>query len=523
MSLSFNLLTEPWIPVRFGGETTIREVSLREILARAPDIATITDSSPLATIALHRLILALCHRIWGPADDGDWQRLWEQRAFDMAEFEAYAGQWHDRFDLFHPERPFYQCPGLPESLATTVAKLGSQFAAGNNALLFDHSVDDQPAAMRPAEAARMVVAQQAFAIGGLIAALPGEPRSAEGSHLIKAAVQLVLGSNLFETLALHLLPISGEDDSAHNLHPQDNLPAWEREPVTRAERTPAGLLDLLTWQSRRILLFPRDDGMVTKAALLAGYSLPSDFEVVKFESMVAYRAIEDRKAASPWAAIGFRPEQALWRDSVALLQFSEPVARRSSVLRWLAGLRAAGRLPDRPFELAAFGLATFQAKVFLWRAEEFTLPQPYLDDPNLVTALSQCLDAASAAARALRMATWGMASEALSPAGSADRQRVAALVDSLAPERPYWPVLDAPFRRLMVELARVYGPGNPGYTARGEWQQEVRGAATTAFELAAGALETSSRGYRAAAQQRDQFRAKLFHDTENLAPKEAAQ
>ena len=54
MSPRFNLIAEPWIPVLWHGESQTREISLREALARAPDIVEISDPSPLVTAALYR-------------------------------------------------------------------------------------------------------------------------------------------------------------------------------------------------------------------------------------------------------------------------------------------------------------------------------------------------------------------------------------------------------------------------------------------------------------------------------------
>src|SRR5690606_27983239 len=128
-----------------------------------------------------------------------------------------------------------------------------------------------------AEAARLLVALQSFAIGGLITSLPGEPKSAKASHLVKAGVVLLTGDNLFETLMFNILAIDDEPGPL-NIVPSRNVPAWEQEPARLDERSPAGLIDLLTWQSRRVLLLPNNDGVVERAALLAGYALPDGFE-----------------------------------------------------------------------------------------------------------------------------------------------------------------------------------------------------------------------------------------------------
>lgn len=513
MKPSFNLTSEPWIPVRFRGEHQPRDVSLREALARAPDIAELTDPSPLVTAALHRLLLAVCQRVWGPPNERAWQALWESRRFDTGPLDHYLQQWAHRFDLFDVERPFYQVAGLPEAAATTIAKLGHEYAAGNNPALFDHSLDDRPTPLAPAASARLLVALQSFAVGGLITRLPGDPPSAESSHLFKAAVQVVTGANLFETLVLNLVALNRE---TLNLHPQRNIPAWEAEPPRSERRAPAGLIDLLTWQPRRLLLFPSDGGMVSRVAIMAGSSMPADLAIDAMEPMVAY-VQRDVKNQYPWFPVGFRPEEALWRQGPALLEFAHERVRRAATLDWLRSLRAAGRLEPRTFGLAMYGLSADRAKVFLWRAESLPLPDAYLLDAGLIAVLTDCVNAARDVAGRLLGATRSMANEALEPDDTADRDRVSALVESLAPARTFWPRLDEPFRRLMVGLAATYSTDR-GEASISAWVAAIQAAAVDSFERAASALETSSRGYRAAALARPRLRANLAEVLNKLLP-----
>src|SRR5581483_3449263 len=103
---SFDLIESPWIPVIEGGER--REVGLREALVRAHAFREITDPSPLVVVSLHRLLLALIHRaVNGPADEVAWAELWEAGALPAEAVNSYLDAWRERFDLFHPQRPFY--------------------------------------------------------------------------------------------------------------------------------------------------------------------------------------------------------------------------------------------------------------------------------------------------------------------------------------------------------------------------------------------------------------------------------
>ena len=72
----FNLIDEHWIPVVWKpdaqglfGHTDIDarppEIGLRDTLLHSHEIAEIADQSPLVTAALHRLLTALVHAIFG--------------------------------------------------------------------------------------------------------------------------------------------------------------------------------------------------------------------------------------------------------------------------------------------------------------------------------------------------------------------------------------------------------------------------------------------------------------------------
>ena len=66
MTYSFNLIDEPWIPCLRPDGTTIA-LGLRETLLQAHELREIRGDTPLETAALHRLLLAILHRVFGPS------------------------------------------------------------------------------------------------------------------------------------------------------------------------------------------------------------------------------------------------------------------------------------------------------------------------------------------------------------------------------------------------------------------------------------------------------------------------
>ena len=117
---AFNLLDEPWIPVRtLAGE--VCEVSLTQVLLEADQIAALAETSPPNLIALYRLLLAVLHRALtthhGPWKDADRAR-WYREGLPEAPIRAYLEQWRERFWLFHPEYPFMQVAAVADAPET---------------------------------------------------------------------------------------------------------------------------------------------------------------------------------------------------------------------------------------------------------------------------------------------------------------------------------------------------------------------------------------------------------------------
>jgi len=138
--LGFNLIDKAWIPCSMNGE--IKKLGLLETLRDSHEIKGIYDPSPLITASLHRLLLAILHRSFrGPANSGEWKGLWERWDEKTPRLTDYFAKWYHRFDLFDADYPFYQCASLPLSYEVPIAKLFHELASGNNATLFDHTLE----------------------------------------------------------------------------------------------------------------------------------------------------------------------------------------------------------------------------------------------------------------------------------------------------------------------------------------------------------------------------------------------
>jgi len=517
----FDLIREPWIPC-VGPDGARREFGLRELLVRAHELREILDPAPPVTVALHRLVLAVLHRVFGPADRDQWRGLWDARRFDPGPIDEYLEAWRDRFDLFHSEFPFYQTPGLDlDRYGRTAATLVLPLAAGNNATLFDHTTEDRVVRLAPAEAARWLVTFQAYAPSGTLTRQPGESPSAQEGPLRQGAAVLVVGETLFETLLLNLVRYDGSDGAPFDFEPQNDRPAWEAPPLAgREKRAPLGYLDLLTWQSRCVLL-GAEGGSVTKVVIMAGRELPSTWIPAGRETMLAYRV--SREGQDPFTPLQFEEERALWRDSPVLFHSArasvktrpkDATTQRPKTLDWVGEIAHVGFLGwESTYQLSAAGIVDKRkerrprpAAIKFWRHERLPLPLALLRrDRGLVDRLEEAVHLAERVSEALESAAKQLARLTF-PETTEARHHPAGP----KPERDYWPRLDSGFRRFLFRLGAV-GSGDSAEPDEllHEWASEVKSAAWEAFVAVREHAGNGVRTLRAFAKVEGKFRRDL--------------
>jgi CRISPR system Cascade subunit CasA len=519
----FNLVDEKWIScVTDNG--SIEEMSLKEVLVNAHKIKEITDTSSLVSVSLHRLFLAILHRVFGPDNIEEWQKLWNARQWDEGRLSAYLDKWRHRFNLFDDVRPFYQSRELNNAEQHPVLHLAMEIASGNNATLFNHNADDEPSAISPAVAARYVIATQAYSIGFG----KSHPFYFSDSPLIRGFTTMALGNSLFETLALNLIEYN--EDLPFPWTDED-LPIWEQDKPAEANHsgTPVhGYLDYLTWQSRSIHLFPEGNlPYVRFCQIQQNLKLPKQQYLDPFK---CFQKVE--KGLIP---LGIKPDRATWRDSHALFQRADDSFKRPEIFNWLGRIenrRRNGQIQARPsYNLTVTGLATDQGKaasVLLWRHERLPLPLVYLEDEKLIAKLKEALDMSEYGGRLLgpgpvEVAIKGnnvrlpspmhvLAQELLPQGqkGRVDRNAVKSFIDSLSPARPYWARLGMSFNRLVGELAKdKSAEGEYGAIVLPWWAGEVRLAARQAFEEATNSFDRSGRLIKAVTKARDEFDRRL--------------
>lgn len=446
--MDYFLTDEPWIPCE-GLDGKVVELGLTDLFSQAHELKALTDPSPPVTIALHRLLIAIIHRCFGPASLGEWGDLYRTGRFDAGRTTEYLHRWRHRFNLLDPKRPFYQVPGMPYEPKPACELLLERSRHGSE-MLFEHRPSRDHDRIPIGVAARSLVAAQAYRVGGLVARSAGEPPSSAAAPLVAGAVTLLRGENLWETLTLNTL-VYAPGGSAPIPSLERDAPAWESDLEARpGKRTPNGWLDLLTWQSRRIALIPvgNERQVIERVIIAGGCDLLSQI----LDPMMAYRADPKRGMV----AIRIEAERAVWRDSHVLLQAAnaEHAARRARTLDQLVRDELVDLVPTaRRFHLDIGGIRTDQAKILLARLECLPVSAQVLADPESGSAIEEALQHSEMVASALRKAVWVLARYAIS---SGDREPAAddvrALVDSLGVAPKYWGALGPSFNEFMAGL-----------------------------------------------------------------------
>lgn len=331
---TFHLLDDPWLECEMV-DGSVRTLSLQEVAAHLGNIRELRGDWKPQQYALHRMLLAMfwrAHRADQPLqnqrDASRFDRWWIatregfQQGSDDAALTDYLERHRERFALFGPT-PFMQVANLETSKEThsEVRRLVPEFESD----FFTTAAGQGANRIGFAEAARWVISLQAYDYSGIKTGAVGDPRVKGGKGYpigtgwtgMTGGV-LIKGKNLAETLLLNTDPRAVFAPDTAN-----DLPAWEREPDSAAERPlphPTGPCDLLTWQSRRIRLFVEED-QVTGVLVSNGDQIPDAGANILADPMTPYRFSTNK--SKPGKPVFYpRPhdaERTIWRGLAPLL------------------------------------------------------------------------------------------------------------------------------------------------------------------------------------------------------------
>jgi CRISPR system Cascade subunit CasA len=531
--MEFNLVDEKWIPCLIAGEKTSQEFSLRETLLQAHEIDEIFDNSPLITISLHRLLLAILHRNFGPASFSEWKKFWNQNQKRWGEevikvINDYLDEWKPRFKLFDAEKPFYQVAEIKNKKGEvadlkTVTIMSQELASGNNATLFDHNFEQLGKNFSFSETARYLITTQAFALPGGVSF----PFNFSLANSTKGITFLAKGDNLFQTLALNLVLYNEEMPFPISSNAED-LPIWEQKNLAQpdAKGTDAkGYLDYLTWQSRKVVIEKPVIEEVAKCVVQQNLVLSKTHAVL--DPLKCY-VVDKTEGITP---LKFNSEKSLWRDTQALFQQIKVDSRKkkslslTSFLARVEQARKSGEIEAKSqYDLIAYGLVTKDkaANVVSWSRERLPLPMIYTTGEGkvLVDRLKDSLNLAENIGEILRNSIWFLSKLLLSPmsddanARQPDSKDVRKVSETFGAEGIYWSRLESPFKNLLVNLPKDKSFDEDGDEVFGKeelkiWARTVDKIAMQAFEIAINGLSGSARELKAIAEAEGVFHSRM--------------
>lgn len=507
MAESFNLLEQPWLSC-IDERNKLVHLNLVEAIASAHHLKELRSDLPIITGSLYLFLIAYVLGIFKPKTDEAWETLWDQSKFSIEEIQNYNQHWEDRFDLFDPDHPFYQDPRFgrrekdiknlkngkspePKGISGLLLHLSS----GNNATLFDHSLDDLPKAYSAAETAQLLIMLQAYSLGGMSSASIAKDRYYKDSPFGRGILFLNKGQNLFETIMLNISPENFNTSSS-----PDDRPSWELDDVFEKEPySPMGILDLLTWQSRRILLLPEleDDAIVVRSLLSApGHGILDTYVNPLFHNRVTTDG--KKQVIKP---LRFQEGRSLWRDSTAILDVKSENTESPISIKWSAHLEGYGIIKKQYVQLDLYGMCTQpgQKKAYFYAHESFTAPVAYLRDQDLLLMLKEGLELAESVRSNLYIATRELARFIVVPMHDQENVRVPGrddtdpLLQHWNAEYQYWSSLEPAFYEFLMQLPE-------GEQAYDDWEKAIRQSAWGALNYAGDQVGTDPSGLKARAK-----------------------
>lgn len=489
--VSFNLIDEPWIPVRVEGE--IVWYSLEQTLLNAEHIERIADNSPLAIVVLHRLLLAILYRALQGPENMEELEDWLSEGFPKEAIQAYLAKYHDRFNLFDTERPFMQVSDLDKAKFNNKAIEPKSWIllspehkdGGAGGYLFNHE-SDVAEALDLRDAAKYLLIRQGFALGGLSRTFA---YAAKRSPSPNAMCFIPFARNLQHTLCNCL-------DPNNFAHYANDIPFWEQEEAlsiaqlrNASEVSLSGCAQAYTWLSRAIKLIPvaSEDGYKVDNIYYASGLVP-EFAIEHYsDPMVTTVPIQSGANKGKHTFSKFREDRKVWRDFASLFArqdgFSPPkvIDIATHNLSYLAD--------DVDIGVLGLSNATQEAKVDYTRQEYYRLPAALKADrySDVFAVFERSLALAENVGKALNSAARALAQHLLSYGGEhkPHKDDVSNMVKSFPTLTAYWSELDSAFAALLERLEVDFKPNE----VQNFWREQVvqtRNEAWRLTRLAAG-------------------------------------
>lgn len=484
MIRTFNLITEPWIPVvRDGG---LSEVSLKEILYSAHKISCISDSSPIVEFGIYRFLVALVMDIWEFHGISDLKKLIDTGLFSSDKIDEYFHKYGCGFDLFDAERPFLQTADISDLSVKPISRLSPCIPSGTAANHFHHFAESD-FGVSPAAAARLLTTSAPFMTAGGSGMSP----SINGAP---PWYTLINGKTLFHTICLNCYAEPMEMTG-------DAPPAWRTPlPLRRDDRcTGTSLLEALTWRPRQIRLIPSGSGVCSisgkQSAIIVRtmqYCAGASCGFHWTDPSVPYRITEKGSTV-----MRLQDGRDIWRDigPFALLNdkaYESPNTRIRFTRPLLIDqfqhiIQDQCFSADKSITLTMYGMRTdMKMKVFEWRKEMLTIPISLISRSASALFLQELIEEADKVEYILKRTL-----KHLYPKDAVGNPKgLNTLIDDAIHQ--YWFDLRLEYDDILHRLGASSIEVQPEdrLTIQDEWRREIRRTARQAFDNSTEDLDT---------------------------------
>lgn len=482
----FNLLDEPWIRV-LCPDCTVQEVSLTDALLDAHEYKDLAGELPTQDVAVLRLLLAVLHTVFwdrdangaaAPLTDANtalvrWRGLWQTGRFPAKPIRNYLAIWHERFWLFHPERPFWQAPNAKKGTGFGAKKLNGEIVEGENKTrLFSSYSGEGKAELNYAQAARWLLYTNGFddtAAKPKIKGLPNgeKPQGMKEGWLGRLGLIRAKGDTLFETLMLNLAFLQDGEKPWNRPRPY-----WEQSNPNYGERNevpvPDNAAELLTLQSRRIILQKEGQKVIGYSLLGGDFFEPQD---AFCEQMTIWK----RDPGNKNRPACFEPRrrdaaEQFWREFPTVFQSQE---KNPGIVQWVVKLQAA-RILDRT-RMIRFEIVEMYYDHTPCHAVKDTFSDSLTFHAALLDELGrtwrQRITEEIGRCEKLAEATDALAKNLYIAAGGSENDGKKAAAEP-ARERLYFR-LDQPFRRWLCDIDPAWEPETADQAVH-QWRSEAR-------------------------------------------------
>ncbi|MFN5677805.1 MAG: type I-E CRISPR-associated protein Cse1/CasA, partial [Roseiflexaceae bacterium] len=280
---------------------------------------------------------------------------------------------------------------------------------------FDQSDDDNPTPIPASEVVLWLLSHQGYALGGRIT---NSSDSVYAAHLVNGLVVLLRGRNLFETL-VYSMPIYNQTkpfvylDSAFDT----DIPAWEQPTPVQAKRIPYGWLDVLTWQSRRVLLLPEwidQQWKVRRVIVSGGYDL--DDRAFR-DPMQFQRTTKDGPRL-----LKMNVDRATWRDLMPCLAAYTTNDSKEDGIGGVIKPDVLDELEEMSnsahVRIQVIGIGNDKGKMEIWRQEIVNVSAQIFTNTTMQIAIEQALQACKNGELCMNTAMYVYAEEMLKRGGA---------------------------------------------------------------------------------------------------------